>query len=187
MKTWGMILLLCLAIVGCGSVNNTNDFKVGDTVYVFDSLFITDGLYIINKSDSSSMPYFINGFWIKRENVAFPTQCFKKIFKRIAELEQEQDKNWDIWRLANTHEIEQDERIARLQESEISTFNFINSMHQENGNEIIDLKYRIAELEKKISDEQQRNQEIIQLLLDYYGVKIKYISEHMELVPETGN
>jgi len=46
---------------------------------------------------------------------------------------------------------------------------------------------RIAGLEKKLSDEQQRNQEIIQLLLDYYGVKIKYISEHMELVPETGN
>ena len=45
------------------------------------------------------------------------------------------------------------------------------------------LAFRVEELEQ----EQQRNQEIIQLLLDYYGVKIKYISEHMEIVPETGD
>ena len=45
------------------------------------------------------------------------------------------------------------------------------------------LAFRVEELEQ----EQEKMQEIIQLLLDYYGVKIKYISEHMELVPETGN
>ena len=125
---------ICLAIGGCGSVNNTNDFKVGDTVYVFDSGYLPDGLYTINESDGSGqMPYKINRFWIHRENVTLATPALKQALKRL-------DKTEEL-----TVELE------------------------------------------SLQQRTKSNQEIIQLLLDYYGVKIKYISEHMELVPETGN
>jgi len=175
MKKWGMIILLCLAIVGCGSVNNANDFKVGDTVYVFGSSYLADGLYLISESDGlGPMPYKINGFWLYRENVTFAIQGLKQAFKRIEELEQGQAKNRDIWKLANTHEIKQDEKIAGL-EYQIELSNEIRKSDNEDYDRWMKENYN------KLFDKFWENRELISLLMDHLNLEEKFISEHIEL------
>ena len=91
---------------------------------------------------------------------------------RIKELERRQETMWNMWKLANTHEIKQDEIIAEL-EYQIESSEDYDRWIKKNYNKLFDRFWE--------------NRELISLLMDHLNLEEKFISEHMELVPKTGN
>ena len=85
---------------------------------------------------------------------------------RIKELEHRQETMWNMWKLANTHEIKQDEIIAEL-EYQIESSEDYDRWIKKNYNKLFDRFWE--------------NRELISLLMDHLNLEEKHIEQHIEL------
>ena len=164
MKTWGMIILLCLAIVGC------DEERCG---------FVQEGNMLVNKTACERIEYLeINQEALQinqkdtKNHIQYIIDQRDTLEIRITELENQQAKNWDIWKLANTHEIKQDERIAELEKR----------LSDEYQQEVV--SYWEDYISKSFNytyEYSQSNRDRIVALMDYLNLEEKFISEHTEL------
>ena len=136
MKTiWGIAIIMCLVFVGCG------EDRCG---------FVQEGDMLVNKTvceKLDNIDYDID--WAKREIFALKS--------RVYELEKSDKRKTEIWAMANTHEIKQDEEIKTLQED--NTF-----------------------LSNKINRNTQQDWELIMAILDYLELEREYYQSEFKLV-----